>query len=37
MTVPREARSRAETLRAELDRHNRLYYVEDQPEITDAE
>jgi DNA ligase (NAD+) len=37
MTVPREARSRAETLRAELERHNRLYYVEDNPEITDAE
>ena len=37
MTVPREARSRAETLRAELERHNRLYYVEDRPEITDAE
>jgi DNA ligase (NAD+) len=37
MTVPRAARSRAETLRAELERHNRLYYVDDKPEITDAE
>ena len=31
------ARQRASALRAELDRHNRLYYVEDAPEITDAE
>jgi len=37
MSVPREARSRAETLRAELERHSRLYYVEDRPEISDAE
>jgi DNA ligase (NAD+) len=37
MSVPREARARAEALRAELERHNRLYYVEDRPEITDAE
>ena len=37
MSVPRGARSRAETLRAELERHNRLYYVDDNPEITDAE
>ena len=34
---PGEARARAEALRALLERHNRLYYVEDQPEITDAE
>ena len=34
MTSPRE---RVERLRAELERHNRLYYVEDAPEITDAE
>ena len=33
----RQARSRAEALRAELERHNRLYYVDDNPEITDAE
>ncbi len=37
MTVPKEARARAETLRSELERHNRLYYIEDAPEITDAE
>jgi DNA ligase (NAD+) len=37
MSVPKEARSRAQSLRAELERHNRLYYVEDRPEITDAE
>ncbi len=28
---------RAEALRREIERHNRLYYVEDAPEITDAE
>jgi DNA ligase (NAD+) len=28
---------RAAALRAEIERHNRLYYVEDAPEITDAE
>lgn len=28
---------RVRRLRAELERHNRLYYVEDAPEITDAE
>ena len=37
MTVPQAARQRAAQLRAELERHNRLYYVEDAPEITDAE
>jgi DNA ligase (NAD+) len=37
MSVPKEARSRAAWLRAELERHNRLYYVEDRPEISDAE
>jgi DNA ligase (NAD+) len=31
------ARSEVERLRRELERHNRLYYVEDAPEITDAE
>ena len=31
-----EARERAEALRAELTRHERLYYVEDSPEISDA-
>jgi DNA ligase (NAD+) len=29
--------ARAEILRQEIERHNRLYYVEDAPEITDAE
>ncbi len=29
-------RQRAAELRRELERHNRLYYVEDAPEITDA-
>ncbi len=32
-----QASERAAALRAELERHNRLYYVEDAPEITDAE
>lgn len=31
------ARKRAEELRAELERHNRLYYVEARPEISDRE
>jgi DNA ligase (NAD+) len=30
-------RERAADLRRELERHNRLYYAEDAPEITDAE
>ena len=34
MTAPRE---RASALRAEIERHNRLYYVEDAPQISDAE
>ena len=37
MSVPPEARSRVQTLRAELERHNRLYYVDDNPAISDAE
>jgi DNA ligase (NAD+) len=37
MSVPKAARERATALRAELERHNRLYYVEDSPEIGDAE
>lgn len=37
MSAPQSARRRAERLRAELERHNRLYYVEDNPEISDAE
>jgi DNA ligase (NAD+) len=31
------ASKRVEALRRELERHNRLYYVEDAPQITDAE
>jgi DNA ligase (NAD+) len=34
---PAEARPRAEFLRAERERHNRLYYVEARPEISDRE
>ena len=34
---PAEARQRAEFLRAELERHSRLYYVEARPEISDRE
>jgi len=30
-------RERVAALRAELERHNRLYYIEDAPEITDVE
>ncbi|MGQ0544243.1 MAG: NAD-dependent DNA ligase LigA [Betaproteobacteria bacterium] len=37
MGVPAAARSRAHWLQKELERHNRLYYVEDRPEIPDAE
>src|ERR1700682_732883 len=35
--VPPEAARRAEELREELARHERLYYVENRPEITDAQ
>ena len=34
---PNEAGRRAAFLRAELERHNRLYYVEARPEISDRE
>jgi DNA ligase (NAD+) len=34
--VPEAARVRAEKLRAEIERHQYLYYVLDQPEISDA-
>lgn len=37
MSVPDEARERAETLREEIRRHNHLYYVEADPEISDRE
>jgi DNA ligase (NAD+) len=33
--VPADASGRAAELRAELDRHNRLYYVLDEPEVGD--
>jgi DNA ligase (NAD+) len=36
MSVPRDIRQRSEGLRKTLERHNRLYYVEDNPEIDDA-
>ena len=32
-----EARERAEELREQIEHHNHLYYVEDNPEISDAE
>ncbi len=35
--APPAARERARTLREEIRRHERLYYVESRPEITDAE
>ncbi|HYF37902.1 MAG TPA: NAD-dependent DNA ligase LigA [Prosthecobacter sp.] len=35
--TPTDAAQRAEHLRNELNRHNRLYYVEARPEITDQE
>ena len=37
MAEPKAARERAERLRAELTRHERLYYNEAKPEISDAE
>lgn len=36
-SVPARVSSRVQQLRAELDHHNYLYYVLDQPEISDAE
>jgi len=35
--VTKSVRERAQWLRREIDRHNRLYYALDRPEITDAE
>ncbi len=35
--APAAARKRVEALRGQLRRHERLYYVENRPEITDAE
>ena len=37
MAAPAKAARRAEALRAELLRHDRLYYVEAAPEVSDAE
>jgi DNA ligase (NAD+) len=37
MSVPKAAGSRAAALRDEIERHNRLYYVEDNPSISDAD
>lgn len=37
MPVPESARQRAAFLRIEIERHNRLYYQLDAPEISDAE
>lgn len=37
MAIPKEIKDRAEKLRPEIERHNYLYYVMDQPEISDAE
>lgn len=34
---PTDAARRVQQLSAELERHNRAYYLEDQPEISDAE
>lgn len=37
MSVPEKARRRVEWLRREIRRHDRLYYVEARPEISDLE
>ncbi len=37
MTDPSQAKRRAAELREQLNRHNRLYYVLDSPEISDAD
>src|SRR3990170_7182813 len=37
MVTQPELNKKAEELRRKLDRHNYLYYVLDQPEISDAE
>lgn len=37
MTVIKEAQTRAGILKTEIEKHNYLYYVMDQPEISDAE
>ena len=37
MLAARDARAKAEKLRRAIERHNRLYYVDASPEISDAE
>jgi DNA ligase (NAD+) len=37
MTKPKDAAKKIEALREAIHRHNYLYYVEDRPEISDAE
>jgi DNA ligase (NAD+) len=37
MSAPREAAQRAAALRRQVEHHNRLYYVQDAPQISDAE
>src|SRR5665648_449967 len=37
MVTPPEISKQVEELRRELDRHNHLYYVLDQPKISDAD
>ncbi|MCK5352568.1 NAD-dependent DNA ligase LigA, partial [bacterium] len=37
MTIPKKIKKEAEDLRNAINRHNRLYYVLDAPEISDAE
>jgi DNA ligase (NAD+) len=37
MTDKAEAKQRIEELRAEIERHNRLYYIDAKPEISDRE
>jgi DNA ligase (NAD+) len=37
MSLPGEAAERARALRAEIERHNRAYYVLDAPTVPDAE
>lgn len=37
MTEKAQAKERIAELRAEIERHNRLYYIDAAPEITDRE
>jgi DNA ligase (NAD+) len=37
LTSPDKAKAQIEKLRAQINRHNYLYYVQDSPEISDAE